>query len=145
MVAVAAGFFIVGVGVTLGVQAVQDAPPQGPPGTYGAVEAVDFTTETGEAEIDAALVAHTWGTETVLEVDGLPPGESFTVVLIDEAGDEVHSGAFIGSELLIECRLNADVMRHDATRLEITGPDGDIVVAADLPDAINPEQHQARP
>ena len=54
------------------------------------------------------------------------------------------SGAFLGSEVLIQCRLNADVMRDDATRLEILGPEGDIVGAADLPDAIDPEAANAQ-
>lgn len=138
----AAGGAVLGGAVTVGVQQIMDTPPDGPPGTYGAVEDVAFDSQTPGVDLDASLIAHTWGTETVLEIDGLEPGESFTVVLISEAGEEYASGTFFGSEVLIECRMNAAVMRDEVARVEITAADGDLIAGADLPDAIDPEAEE---
>lgn len=135
----AAGGAVLGGAVTIGVQETMQAPPDGPPGTYGAVEEVSFESQTAGVDLDASLIAHTWGTETVLEIDGLEPGESFTVVLLSEEGEEFASGTFLGSEVLIECRMNAAIMRDEVTRVEITAADGDLIAGANLPDAIDPE------
>lgn len=135
----AAGGAVLGGALTLGVQQMLEAPPDGPPGTYGAVEEVTFDSQTPGVDLDANLIAHTWGTETVLEIDGLEPGESFTVVLVSEEGEEFASGTFLGSEVLIECRMNAAIMRDEVARVEITAADGDLIAGADLPDAIDPE------
>lgn len=43
-------------------------------------------------------MAHTWGTETILEVDGAPLGQTFAVVLLSEDGEELTSGTFVGTE-----------------------------------------------
>lgn len=145
MLAAAAACFVAGAAVVLGAQAVLDSPPDGPPGTYGAVEPVTFTAAPDSVDVEGALIAHTWGTETVLEIDGMPVGENFTVVLVSEAGQEFESGAFIGSEVPVECRLNAAVMRDEVVRVEIVDPNGERVMSADLPDAIDPESSsQAR-
>lgn len=134
----AVGCVIAGAGGTLVVQQIIDSPPDGPPGTYGAVEEASFVTEPAEVDIDGALVAHTWGTETVLEMEGLEPGVSFSVVLVADDGEEFSSGTFFGSEVLIECRMNAAIMRDDVDRVEITTDDGDLIAQADLPEAIDP-------
>jgi len=119
---------------------LQDGPPQGPPGTLGAVEDVALDGGPGAvdgARIDAALVAHTWGTETVLEIEGLPVGEGYDVVLIGPDGQEYDSGSFLASAVTIDCRMNAAVMRADVERLEIRHEgDGAVITAATLPDAV---------
>lgn len=135
----AAGCVIAGGGGTLAVQHLLDAPPEGPPGTYGAVEEVSFEGEPTGVSVDGSLIAHTWGTETVLEIDGLDAEESFAVILVAEDGQEFASGTFFGSELLIECRMNAAIMRDEVTRVEIAAEDGDLIARADLPEAIDPE------
>lgn len=135
----AAGGLILGTGGTLVTQGILDAPPDGPPGTYGAVEDITFTGESEGVSVEGDLIAHTWGTETVLEIDGVEPGQSFAVVLIAEDGEEFASGTFIGSEILIECRMNAAVMRDEVERVEITTAEGDLIASADLPAAIDPE------
>lgn len=135
----AAGCLVAGSGATVAVQHIIDSPPDGPPGTYGAVEDITFSGEPSDVNVDGSLIAHTWGTETVLEIDGLEPGESFTVVLVAEDGQEFASGTFFGSEVLIECRMNAAVMRDDVERVEITADDGDVIAQAELPEAIDPE------
>ncbi|OUE32287.1 hypothetical protein BFL35_00685 [Clavibacter michiganensis] len=69
----------------------------------------------------------------MLSVDGLPAGDSFSVVVIDAAGGEHASGTMLGSAVRIDCRLNADVLRHDAAAVEIRDAAGDPVAVAELP------------
>ncbi len=133
---VAAACFVLGIAVALSVVSLQDRPPQGPPGTLGAVEEVELSPVDGDVEIEAALIAHTWGTESVLEVQGLIVGERYDVLLITRDGVEFDSGAFLGSEVRIDCQMNAAVMRDEVVRLEIRTAEGDVVTAANLPDAV---------
>ncbi|PPG04436.1 hypothetical protein C5E06_04530 [Pseudoclavibacter sp. RFBI5] len=108
-------------------------PPVGDPGTLGAVEPVDFQGEPAGVEIDGSVVAHTWGTETLLTVTGLPSGEFYSVVVVDATGDDVGSGTFLGSEVEINCAVNAAALREEVTSVEIRGESGDVVAAAALP------------
>ena len=66
-------------------------------------------------------------------------GESFAVVLVADDGEKFASGTFFGSEVLIECRMNAAVMRDDVGLVQITGDDGEVSAEAELPAAIDPE------
>lgn len=136
----AAACIAAGVALTLGAQYALDAPPQGPPGTFGVVESVNFRDTVTGVDIDGSLIAHTWGTETVLEIDGLAPGASFAVVLTAQDGRQFESGTFFGSEIPIDCRMNAAVMRQEVQMLEIRDADGQIVTAAELPAAIDPQE-----
>ncbi|MGJ9372126.1 anti-sigma factor family protein [Nesterenkonia sp. CF4.4] len=141
----------VGVAGTLGVQAIVDtdpagtdpsesddgliaAEPLGPPGELGAQEQVSFSDPGTGVDVEGALVAHTWGTETVLEIDGLAIGDAFTVVLIGTDGQEIESGSFLGSQVPVECRMNGAVLREDVERLEIRDDAGLAVTAAALPE-----------
>jgi len=119
------------VGAAVGALVVQprDAVVQGPPGTLGAVEGIDFAGAPDGVRVDGDLVAHTWGTETLLTVEGLPAGTPFSVVVVDDAGREYESGAFLGSEVEIDCALNAAVSRDHVAAVEIRGADGDVAVA----------------
>ncbi|GAB3302371.1 hypothetical protein [Pseudoclavibacter terrae] len=108
-------------------------PPVGDPGTLGAVEPVDFQGEPVGVEIDGSVVAHTWGTETLLTVNGLPSGEFYSVVVVDAAGEDVGSGTFLGSEVEINCAVNAAALREEVTSVEIRAESGDIVASAALP------------
>lgn len=109
------------------------AERHGAPGELGALEHVEFVAETAGARIDGDLVAHTWGTETVLEIDGLPAGAVFTVVLIDTDGAEWPSGGFIGDDITIDCRVNAAVPREEVSVVEIRDADGVTIASASLP------------
>ncbi len=129
---------LVGLGVvgTLGYQSAVQGPPDGPPGTLGAVEEITFDGEPGGSRVEGALVAHTWGTETVLEVAGFDVGETYEVVLVTTSGEELASGTFIGTEETVECRMNAAVLREDVAEVRIVSSDGRSVrLVADLPDA----------
>ncbi|MBS3179915.1 MULTISPECIES: hypothetical protein [unclassified Pseudoclavibacter] len=107
--------------------------PVGDPGTLGAVEPVDFQGEPVGVEIDGSVVAHTWGTETLLTVNGLPSGEFYSVVVVDAAGEDVGSGTFLGSEVEIICAVNAAALREEVTSVEIREESGDVVASAALP------------
>jgi hypothetical protein len=85
-------------------------------------------------EADAELIAHTWGTELILEVSGLADGEVFTVAFMGGDGVAVSAGSFIGiGERPLHCELNAAILREDAVAFEITDRSGTVVIAADLP------------
>lgn len=111
----------------------------GPPGTLGAHEpltlagADEVSGPESDAEIDGVLVAHTWGTEAILDVVGLPPGEAYEVVFLDAAGTPISAGAFLGSEVPIHCAMNAAVLREDVATLRIVNEQGTVVRSADLP------------
>ncbi|MHA7207860.1 hypothetical protein [Arthrobacter sp. MDT1-65] len=130
--AVAASLLAVGALGGVGVAHLVDQPPTGPPGTLGAVEDIMLTETPGGARVDAELVAHTWGTETILEIDGLLPGQVYDVVLVREDGQELLSGTFLGAEQIITCRMNAAVLREDLARLQIRDAQGTIIAASDV-------------
>jgi hypothetical protein len=111
----------------------RDTVVAGPAGTLGAVEHVDFVGQPAGVDLDGDLVAHTWGTETVLSVDGLPTGSAFTVVVVDGDGREYESGAFLGSDVRVDCRLNAAVLRSDVASVEIRAADGHDIAVASVP------------
>ncbi len=128
----AAGLLVAG---ALGGQALAgalQAPPDGPPGTLGAMEDVTFSEQPAGTTVDAALVAHTWGTETVLELDGLAVGEEFEVVLVGEDGEEYLSGTFLGADRTVTCRMNAAVLREDVSQLQIRDGGGAVVAVSDV-------------
>ena len=126
----AAACLALGAGVGALVAAPRDSTPEGPAGTLGAVEPIDFAGAPTGVRVEGDLVAHTWGTETLLTVTGLPVGTAFSVVVIDDEGGEHPSGAFLGTEVEIDCQLNAAVTRDHVRSVEIRGADGELAVAA---------------
>ncbi|SDG94327.1 hypothetical protein [Microbacterium pygmaeum] len=109
----------IGLGAGLAIPSLVSTPPSGGPGTLGAVEQIDVRSEPAGAQIDAALVAHTWGTEAVVDATGLEVGATYSVVFIGDDGTEFSAGEMLGSTVPIHCRLNAAVLREEAVRLEI--------------------------
>ena len=109
--------------------------PTGPPGTLGAIEQINFNGEPSGVDIDGSLVAHTWGTETLLRVTGLVPNDAYGVVLVTADGELLDSGSFLGSTVPIDCAMNAAVMREDVTSVEILDAAGTVVASAALPTA----------
>ncbi|QHC60139.1 hypothetical protein [Rathayibacter sp. VKM Ac-2760] len=116
----------------LSLQALADRPTEGAPGTLGAVEPIAFA-EDSALDIDASLVAHTWGTETLLRGSGFAVGESYEVVLVTAAGLRLPSGSFLGSTAELDCEMNAAVLRASVASIEITDESGVAVAVADLP------------
>ncbi|MGA9873911.1 MAG: hypothetical protein WBQ44_22570, partial [Rhodococcus sp. (in: high G+C Gram-positive bacteria)] len=126
----------VGGGAVLGATVITDRPVTGPPGTLGAYEQIDFTGTPSGIEIEGGLVPHTWGTETVLEVDGVPELGSYEVYVLEQSGAALASGSFLGSSLTIDCRMNAAVMRSDVSGIEIRNSDGSVLAKAAVPKAL---------
>lgn len=132
---VGAACLTVGLAVGAGIPALTSLPPSGPPGTLGAYEPIAVDDEVRGVEVDAELVAHTWGTEAVLDVTGLDVGSVYRVVFLGEDGTEFPAGEMLGSEVAIHCRLNASVLREDTVRFEIRDAGSGVVASADLPEA----------
>ncbi len=131
--AAAAALLVTGAVLGGGLWGGVEQAPIGPPGTLGAIEDITFTGGPGAGTIEASLVAHTWGTETVLEVDGVTPGEIYEVVLVSDAGEQVTSGTFLGTEQTVTCRLNAAVLRADLARVVIERADGTVLATSSVP------------
>ena len=116
----------------LALQSLGDRPPEGGPGTLGAVESIAFAGDSA-LDIDAELVAHTWGTETILRGSGFAVGESYELVLVTATGVRLPSGSFLGSTAELDCALNAAVLRASVASIEITDESGGAVAVAELP------------
>ncbi len=130
----AVALVVVGAGGALGIERVVDhsSTVSGDPGTLGAVEDIGFTSD-GAGEVDGSVVAHTWGTEASLTVDGLETGQTYDVLFVDERGSTIDAGSFLGSDVEINCSMNAAIMREDVASVRIVADDGTTVRAADLP------------
>ncbi|MFC5930383.1 hypothetical protein D6T64_18460 [Cryobacterium melibiosiphilum] len=124
----------IGAGGVLLSQPGTPTSPTGPPGTLGALEQISFNGEAHGVDIDGSLIAHTWGTETILRVIGLTANDPYNVVLVTEAGDTIASGSFLGSTVTIDCEMNAAVMRDAVTSVEIQDASGTVVATAELPE-----------
>jgi hypothetical protein len=136
LVLAAALLVLAGSGGTLAVQSLaSERPVQGPPGTLGAVETLaPVRGESREpADVQAAFVAHTWGTEAVLDVRRTRPGAAYEVYVVDESGREVEAGGFLGSRVEVHCRVNAAVARQDVSGLRIVDARGATVALARAP------------
>ncbi|MHA6784562.1 anti-sigma factor family protein [Pseudonocardia saturnea] len=80
---------------------------------------------------EAALIAHTWGMEVTLTATGFTAGEAYIVTVTDDAGRTVGAGEFLGTggqEMV--CNLNSSVLRADASLVQVTAPDGQVVLDA---------------
>lgn len=120
------------------VASAQQTPPTGPPGTLGAYEALEFDDRPSDVVVDASLVAHTWGTETVLDITGLPAGQTYTVVLLDESGTAVEAGSFTGVDRAVTCRMTAATLREDVTAVQVVDESGGTVMGTDVADVTQP-------
>lgn len=101
-----------------------------PAGTLGATEVVDVTGITG-VSADAAVVAHTWGTEVQLRIEGLTDQRPHRVILRVD-GTDVDAGSFLGTDVTITCRMTAAILRADVDALVILSPDGTPVLEGPL-------------
>lgn len=134
MLAASVALVLLGAVGVLGLQALtSDSPPEGPPGTLGAVESVEFERAPAGSTIEASVVAHTWGTETILTADGLPTGRTYEIVLVSRGGEEMASGTFIGSEQPVNCTVNAALLREDVAEVRIKDSDGRALTTSTLP------------
>ena len=64
---------------------------------------------------------------------GLKKGQTYRVILLSEDGEEVPSGAFIGTgSEPVECNLNAALLRENAIGLVVRSANGEVMLRADL-------------
>lgn len=92
-----------------------DDPPDGPP-----TEAVALDGVPDGVTADARLINHTWGTELLLDVRGLPPERTYDVVYLDRGGRPTRAGSFRSvADVLMVCRFNAASLRADVGAIEV--------------------------
>lgn len=134
VIAAAAAAFVVVAGAATVL--VPDPDPV-VPGTLGATEPITFTEAPPGTEVAyASLVAHTWGTELLFQVDGgLAVGEVYTVVFEADDGTSVPAGTFIGDDIPIVCELNGALLRQDAAAVTVLDAEGTPVLRTELADA----------
>ena len=114
--------------LVLALTSGQDAPA-GP-----TVIAVPQVQAASGVQAEAGLVDHTWGVELKLEATGLPAGEAYDVMVIDDAGKEYDAGAFLGvSGRKVVCSMNSSVLLADAARFEVVDPGGAVVISGQIP------------
>ena len=130
--AAAAACVLVGAAGVLGFQAATSGAVTGPPGTLGAYEAAAFVASPG-LSVDGGLVAHTWGTESILDIADSADSTIYEVFLIERSGEAASSGSFVGTEASIDCRMNAAVDRPDVAGIEIRTSTGSVVARAEVP------------
>ena len=106
---------------------VDDDPPAGPP-----TEAVALDGVPDGATADARLINHTWGTELMLDVRGLPPERTYDVVYLDRGGLSTSAGSFRSvAGVMMVCRFNAAPLRADLATIEVRRSD-EVVMSARL-------------
>lgn len=99
------------------------------PGATG--EAVSVRALDPAIQAEAGLVAHAWGTEVKLTATGFRPGTTYHVTVTSDDGRSVDAGEFIGTgDTQMRCNLNSSVLRDDAATVQVTGPDGAVVLDA---------------
>ncbi|GAA3225144.1 hypothetical protein GCM10017691_13760 [Pseudonocardia petroleophila] len=80
---------------------------------------------------EAAVVPHTWGMEFTLTATGFDAGTAYAVTVTDDEGRVVGAGEFLGTgDAEMRCNLNSSVLRDDASLVQVTGPDGEVVLDA---------------
>ncbi len=97
------------------------------------LEAVGIDDQAPEIDASAEVINHKWGMEIVLTGSGFRSGEAYAVNVVDDGGEHVSAGEFIGTgDAPIVCNLNSSVRRDDAARFEVIGPDGYVVLATSV-------------
>ena len=114
------------------VRSLADDEPAGPEGPV--VEPVALEPPDG-VRAEAGLINHTWGTELLLDVEGLDPGRAYDVVYRTVAARDVAAGSLLAVEgVLMVCRFNAATLRADLRAIEVRDEDGRPVMSSELPD-----------
>jgi len=118
----------IGVGGALALAGDDGDGPDAPP-----TEAISFAGAPPGVSAEAALINHTWGTELMLDIQGLPGGRDYQVLYSPAEGEPVAAGSFRSvDDTLLKCRFNASLLRADVTAMSIVDSDGAPVLLADL-------------
>ncbi|MEE8603361.1 hypothetical protein [Euzebya tangerina] len=113
--------------VVFGAGRLSAPAPAEPP-----LEAISFTVIEDIEVVEADLINHTWGTELVMTVTDVAPGGVYQVAFLDQDGQPVEAGSFLGAEEPVICRMNAAILREAVTGLVVQGPDGATVLRSEL-------------
>lgn len=98
------------------------------------VEQVALQVVAPSVEADAELIAHTWGTELILDAKGFADGAAYDLAFRRADGTVVDGGTFLGvGARPLVCRMNAAVKRADAVGFVIRDGAGRVVIEAALP------------
>lgn len=125
--AVLAVLLVGGAGVEIGKKV------SGPSVATVPIESVEVRSRLDGAQASAGVIAHTWGTEIKLEAVGLRSGSPYAVVVMTRDGRARSAGAFVGTGgQVMNCNLNTDVLRPDATGFRVLDGKGRAVLTADL-------------
>lgn len=125
--AVAAALVVVAV---LGVRGLTDDGPTAPVPT-----AIDVQVSPDQQDVTATagIIAHTWGVEVKLTAIGLTAGENFEAYVVEDDGQEVSAGTFVGvGENTMNCNLQSFVTVDRARGFEIRDNDGNVVMTGDF-------------
>lgn len=115
------------VALVLGIGALDEDPPVVP------TEAVAVSASLAGIEADGELIAHTWGTEIILVVDGLEAGGEYVAAFESTSGERIDAGTFLGiGDGPLRCRLNAALLRNEAVGFTVTDLDGTVVLRSDF-------------
>lgn len=116
---------VAGVGVS---EIVRGDGQAGPP-----TEQIAFAAPPAGVETDARLINHTWGVELMLDIRGLPAGQTYSVVYADTAGGVVGAGSFLSvADRLMNCRFNAALVRSDVAAIAVLDATNTEVMRAQL-------------
>ncbi len=103
-------------------------PPVAPP-----TEVIAFVGAPSGVQSDARLINHTWGTELLLDVSGLPDGDTYRIEYVSPSGEITGAGSFLSvSATVMKCRFNAAPLRAGVAAISVVGPQGEEVMRADL-------------
>lgn len=95
-------------------------------------ELIAFSGSPPGVRTDARLINHTWGTELLLDVTGLPAGEIYLVFYGGAEGD-VTAGSFLSvADKVLKCRFSAAPLRPDVASIVVRNADGTEVMRSDL-------------
>lgn len=89
------------------------------------------------AELDvvgAVAVAHPWGTEVRLSVDGTEPGARYDVVLVGDGGAQLPAGSFAGAPGTVDATVSVAVPPTQAIGVIVVDGIGAVVVSATVPE-----------
>lgn len=129
------GLLLSGAAASIGVLAGFGVRPlidrdatEGPP-----TEAIGFATALAGVRSDARLINHTWGTELLLDIAGLPPGQTYRIRYDGANSGGADAGSFLSvADTVMQCRFNAAVLRADVTSIAVVDDTDSDVLRAEL-------------
>ena len=118
--------------VAVGLSLFSGGAFEGPPG-LGEEEPIAFSGAPEGVSTEAAVVAHTWGTEVLLQIEGLEAGEVYAVRVGRSGGGSAPAGTFVGTGAEpVECALNGAVLRQDVRAVFVMDDSGEVVLRSEL-------------